>query len=183
MSDLQYRDIGEYSVGHNVATDAVLDGKKCCNVVQTCWIPQAEVERVEPAQIKDVELRMDALATLKDVAEANAKLNPLVTAYREWIKMQGASAPTSPAKRKATGEELLNRAKVAANRIQAGIDLLADPQCLDAFQIANKCMADAARQRQGVMLQKPVAEVNPTWRPFQLAFILMNLKAIGTNGR
>jgi len=24
------RDIGEYSVGHNVATDAVLDGKKCC---------------------------------------------------------------------------------------------------------------------------------------------------------
>src|SRR5713226_7110368 len=75
-------------------------------------------------------------------------------------------------------EELLNRAKVAANRIQAGIDLLADPQCLDAFRIANKCMGDAARHRQGVMLQKPVAEVNPTGRPFQLAFILMNLKAI-----
>ena len=180
VSDLQYRDIGEYSVGHNVATDAVLDGKRCCNVVQTCWIPQAEVERVEPAQIKDVELRMDALATLKDVGEVNAELNPLVTAYREWIKAQGAGAPTLPAKRKATGEELLNRANVAANRIQAGIDLLADPRCLDAFRIANKCMADAARQRQGVMLLKPVAEVNPTWRPFQLAFILMNLKAIAS---
>ena len=71
----------------------------------------------------------------------------------------GEGRPASPAKRKATGEELLNRAKVAANRIQAGIDLLADPQCLDAFRIANKCMADAARQRQGVMQQKPVEKL------------------------
>jgi hypothetical protein len=109
VSDLQYRDIGEYSVGHNVATDAVLDGKKCCSVVGTCWKPQAEVERGEPTQIKDVELRMDALATLKDLAEASARLNPLVTAYREWIRTQGTGAPTSPAKRKATTEELLNR--------------------------------------------------------------------------
>ena len=51
VADLQYRDTGEYSVGHNVATDAVLEGHKCCNVVRTCWIPQAEVERVEPAKI------------------------------------------------------------------------------------------------------------------------------------
>lgn len=177
VADLQYRDTGEYSVGHNVATDAVLDGKKCCNVVRTCWIPQGEVERVEPAKM-GVDLSMDNLAVLKDAADVSAKLSPLVTAYREWIKAQAAGVPGSPAKRKETGEELLNRANIAADRIQAGIDLLADPQCLNAFRIANKCMADAARQRQGVMQQKPPAEVKPTWRPFQLAFILMNLKAI-----
>jgi hypothetical protein len=177
VADLQYRDTGEYSVGHNVATDAVLDGKKCCNVVRTCWIPQGEVERVEPAKM-GVDLSMDNLAVLKDAADVSTKLSPLVTAYREWIKAQAAGVPGSPAKRKETGEELLNRAKIAADRIQAGIDLLADPQCLNAFRIANKCMADAARQRQGVMQQKPPAEVKPTWRPFQLAFILMNLKAI-----
>jgi hypothetical protein len=177
VADLQYRDTGEYSVGHNVATDAVLEGHKCCKVVRTCWIPQAEVERVEPAKM-DVDLSMDNLAALQDAADASAKLTPMVTAYRGWIAGQSAKVPPSPAKRKETGEELLSRANFAANRIQTGIDLLADPQCLDAFRIANKCMADAARQRQGVMQQKPPGEVNPTWRPFQLAFILMNLRAI-----
>ncbi len=178
VADLQYRDIGEYSVGHNVATEAVLDGEKCCKVVRTCWVPQAEVERVEPAKM-DVELKMEALAVLTDTDDANSKLAPLVTAYRDWIKGQAATVPTSPAKRKETSEELLNRAKVAANRIEAGIKLLADAQCLNAFRIANKCMAEAARQRQSIAQQKRPEEVDPpTWRPFQLAFILMNLKAI-----
>ena len=178
VADLQYRDIGEYSVGHNVATEAVPDGDKCCKVVRTCWVPQAEVERVEPAKM-DVELKMEALAALKDADEVKSTLDPLVAAYRKWITDQAAIAPTSPAKRKDTSKELLNRAKVAANRIQAGIDLLADPQCLDAFRIANKCMAEAARQRQAISQQKRPEQVDPpTWRPFQLAFILMNLKAI-----
>jgi hypothetical protein len=177
VADLQYRDVGEYSVGHNIATDAMMQGGKCCEVVRTSWIPQGQVERVEPAKM-DIDLSMDNLAVLKDSADASAKLSPLVTAYKKWIDEQAAGVPASPAKRKETGEELLDRARYAAKRIQAGIDLLADPECLDAFRIANKCMADAARQRQGVMVQKNPAEVNPTWRPFQLAFILMNLKAI-----
>jgi hypothetical protein len=177
VADLQYRDVGEYAVGHNIATDAVVGGGKCCEVIRTSWIPQGEVERVEPAKM-DVDLSMDNLAELKDAAAASAKLSPLVTAYQEWINAQAAGVPMSPAKRKETGGELLDRAKYAAKRIQAGIDLLADPECLDAFRIANKCMADAARQRQGVMQQKNPAEIKPIWRPFQLAFILMNLKAI-----
>ena len=177
VADLQYRDTGEYSVGHNVATEAVVNGEKCCKVVRTCWIPQAEVERVEPAKM-DVDLSMDNLAALKDFAEAKQKLEPLVKEYRKWITAQAANVPSSPAKRKQTGEELLSRAGIAANRIEAGINLLSDDKCLDAFRIANRCMADAARQRQGVMQGKDPAEVKPTWRPFQLAFILMNLKAI-----
>jgi hypothetical protein len=177
VADLQYRDTGEYSVGHNVATDAELDNGKCCLAVRTCWIPQAAVERVEPAKM-NVELSMDNLASLKDGDEAKAKLTPLVKAYRDWIDGQAAKVPANPKKRKETGEELLSRARVAANRIQAGIDLLGDGACLEAFRIANKCMAEAARQRQGVMQGKNPAEVNPRWRPFQLAFILMNLMAI-----
>lgn len=177
LADLQYCDEGEYAVGHNIATEAFLEGG-ACRVARSCWIPRADVERVAPAQIAGVELSMDALSNLKDGAEANAALGGLVTEYRKWIEVQRANIPESPARRRETGVELLNRANTAANRIQRGIELLADATCLEAFKLANKTMAVAARQRQGVMQKKPRGSVNPTWRPFQLAFLLMNLPGI-----
>ena len=182
VADLQYRDVGEFAVGHNVATEAIQEDEVCCKVVRTRWIPMAEVEKVDPADIPGVEWSMDALANLQDGPDAKAKLGPLVEQYRDWIKKQAKEIPATPAKRAATGKELIVRANVAADRIEAGIELLAIPECLEAFRIANKCMAEAARRRLGVMLDKPVNEVNPKWRPFQLAFVLMNLKAIADPG-
>jgi hypothetical protein len=178
VADLQYRDEGEYSVGHNVATEAVRDDGVCCKVVRTCWVPDAEVEKVEPATIPGVEISMDALAVLKDGEDAKNKLGPLVLEYRKWIQTEADKVPKAPAKRYETGQELVTRAKVAASRIESGIELLATQDCLEAFRIANKCMAEAARRRMGVMQGKPPEDVKPQWRPFQLAFILMNLRAI-----
>ena len=177
VADIQYRDAGEFAVGHNVANQAVVEDGTC-RVVRTCWIPQAEVERLAPAAIPGVKLRMDELAALADVNEAKAALNPLVTGYRDWIDEQRASVPQSPARRRDTGNELLQRATIAADRIQRGIHLLGDPQCLEAFRIANRAMAEAARRRLGVMQGKAPDSVQPAWRPFQLAFILMNLAGL-----
>jgi len=178
VADLQYRDVGEYSVGHNVATEAVLEDGTCCRVVRTAWIPQAEVERVAPAPIPGVELSMDELANLADGKEASAKLSPLVQAYRKWIDDEGKQEPPPPTRRRDTAQELLKRAGLAANRIQSGIELLDDPQCLQAFRLANQCMALAARRRQGVMQGKSPGDIKPAWRPFQLAWFLMNLRSI-----
>ena len=76
VADLQYRDEGEYSVGHNVATEAVREDGVCCKVVRTCWIPDAEVEKVEPAKIPGVEISMDALANLKDGGRCQGQTRP-----------------------------------------------------------------------------------------------------------
>lgn len=109
--------------------------------------------------------------------------NNHVAAYRQWITAQKAAAPTSPARRKETAEELFNRALVAAKRIDRGIELLNDPQCLEAFRVANRAMAAAARRRLAIQSSQ-LATSNqqlaaaPSWRPFQLAFLLMNLKGI-----
>ena len=177
VADLQYADACEFAVGHSVATEAVVEDCKC-SVVRTCWIPDAEVERVAPSLIDGVELSMDALSQLADGTEAKQKLGRFVTEYRDWIDRQKKTLPKSPHRRNETGEELLNRARDAADRIERGIALLDDPQCLEAFRIANRAMAMAAKQRMGVMQRKPPEDVKPSWRPFQLAFLLMNLKGI-----
>ena len=173
VADLQYRDVGEYAVGHNVAASGNPQE------VRTCWIPEAQVERVAPANIEGVALGMDELGSLSDGAEARTKLMPLVVHYREWIEAQRTKVPASPPKRAATGKNLLDHASVAADRIERGISLLADPECLKAFRLANQAMATAARRRFGPMQNKTVESVKPPqWRPFQIAFLLMNLPGI-----
>ena len=175
IADLQYRDTGEYAVGHNVATEAgVSDGS--CRTVRTCWVPTAEVERVAPAKIESAQFRMDALANLADFADAQATLEPIVKEYRAWIERQAVNGLTP--KRGETAEGLRSKAQVAADRIAQGIALLENPRCLDAFRLANQVMAVAARRRFGAMKNKPPESVMPEWRPFQLAFLLMNLPGI-----
>jgi hypothetical protein len=89
-----------------VATDARVDDGHC-RLVRTCWIPEADVERVAPAPISGVELSMDALAQMSSVDDAKAKLDSFVGQYRDWINHQRAKMPQSPARRKETAEELL----------------------------------------------------------------------------
>ncbi len=178
LADLHYRDAAEYAVGHNVSVRAeTTDGE--CRLVHTEWMPHAAVERVEPSHIPGVEFGMEALGALKDAADAKRSLDPLVSAYRAWIEDQRENAQAFSGRRREVADELVSRATGAAGRIQAGIDLLDDPDLLDAFRIANRAMAAAARRRraqeEGVA---PEAADPPAWRPFQLAFILMNLRAI-----
>jgi hypothetical protein len=179
VADLQYRDVCEFAVGHGVSTRAVLDEQCACREVHTRWIPSAEVERVAPASIEGVELAMEQLAELPDLAAATAKLSALVTHYCTWIGQQQVNIPAKPKGRQETATELLSQAAVAADRIEAGIELLKDAQVLEAFRLANKVMAVAARRRFGTMRGQDAASIAaPTWRPFQLAFLLMNLKGI-----
>ena len=76
----------------------------------------------------------------------------------------------------------MTRAGFAADRIEAGIALLEEPDCLEAFRLANKTMAAQGRRRLALLLGKKPEEITPAWRPFQLAFLLMNLKGIAEPG-
>jgi len=181
VSDLQYRNVYEFSVGHGVSTEPVVhDGR--CGEVKTCWLPTAQVEKVAPTDIAGATLEMEMLAGLNDVADAKKHLGSFVSEYKKWIKTQQASLSNLSKHREETATQLLHQATVAADRISSGIDVLADDDCLEAFKIANKTMAAQGRRRLALQLKKEPEEIVPAWRPFQLAFILMNLRGIADPG-
>ena len=183
IADLQYRDVFEFAVGHATATAAIRELDGSCRTVRTTWMPQAEVERVSPAIIT-VELGMESLAGLTDGADARARLTPLVAQYRQWIEGQKGGLGGLEARRRETAEDALGQALLAAKRIEAGIEALADPLLLEAFRTANRAMARAARQREVIAKQgtvKPEDVPPPRWYPFQLAFILMNLAGMAAS--
>ncbi len=174
LLDLQYSDTGEFAVGHGVSTRAVRTGDTCSEV-RTTWLPTAAVEKVEPATL-DVELSMEALASFPSFEEAEKRLAALPKLYEAWIAVQKIPAQKERAE---VARELLLRAGNAKERIAAGIQTLRDPLCFEAFKIANRTMAAAGRQRTGREQQLPPEKVAvPKWRPFQLAFLLLNLRGI-----
>lgn len=120
--------------------------------------------------IPGVELSMDALALLADGDDAQAKLGNFVAEYRDWLLLQRTAAAKLPPRRRQTVQELLDRAKVAAGRIEQGIALLNEPRSLEAFRIANRAMAAAARQRLGVMAGKEPTTIHPNGGRFNWRF-------------
>jgi hypothetical protein len=171
VADLHYADTPEFATGHGVSVDwDLVDGE--CRLLRTRWIPSAEVEQTVPAQVEGAELRMEALGVLSDGAAAQAALAPLVNDYRAWIGTREAEIEALDGERRSTAEALLVAAAFAAGRIERGIATLAgDPDALDAFRMANRAVAKALRRR------LPDIE-EPAWRPFQLAFLLINLPGV-----
>jgi Helicase conserved C-terminal domain len=179
IADLQYRDAMEFAVGHGTSVHCVVTTGEC-RKVHTRWMPQFEVERVEPEVIEGVELRMEVLAEAPDAGRLRASIANLVERYRTWIEEESKSAPTEPP-RAEVAKDLLNASRRAAQRIEDGLALLDDAVVFDAFRLMNRAMAMAARQRRSQETRKDPASVDPpAWRPFQLAFVLMNLRSFVT---
>ncbi len=176
IADLQYRDVYEYSVGHGVATKAIVDGGKC-REVRTTWIPTAPVAKIEHATT-NVDLSMERLAAIHSVEEARTLLGPIATEYAAWITQQRTAGPFVD-QRADVANDLLTRCDAARKRILQGIETLTDPLVLEAFRLANHAMAKAARQRTSQTTGwRPDKVPAPKWYLFQLAFLLMNLRGL-----
>jgi Helicase conserved C-terminal domain len=178
IADLQYRDDYEFAVGHNVSALAFPNAPNHCSEIRTAWIPTAEVEKVVATDIPNVELAMETIAAAETADAIRTLVNPMVTAYAAWIVQQSAIQLTDPT-RTGVAAELMRRATLVNQRIAAGLQALDDPNVLDAFRIANQAIATAIRQRSTHNIDKLPADLKPPkWRPFQLAFLLMNLVGI-----
>lgn len=117
-------------------------------------------------------LSPDVLAEAFDPDVLVRSLLPLVEAYRDWIDREKIESERDPLYREIDSENLAACSRTA-DRIADGVDLLRrDATARLAFCFANRAIS-VQSQWQGVPLQ---------WRPFQLAFILLNIPAIAVAG-
>lgn len=184
LADLHYRDVCSYAVGHNTSGDwhaADEDGHVKC--VFTNPIPCQSVEKLTADLDKGgVERGMEALDTASASVEGlSAALSGLPTAYATWAAaQQDTIAEVAGEKRREVARRCLDDIRTACARIKSGIDrLLTDATSREAFAIMNRVMARANRQRGATLNGKTPAEQRaPSWRLFQLAFILLNLDGL-----
>lgn len=187
IADLHYRGISEWAVGHNTAAgwDAAGNLRGTVRRVWTDPLPSAEVERVapneEPKLKERVTFGMERLAQLAegDGTALGAAVAELPSLYGVWIDAERGKLALLAARRRETGDRLIAEMETAQSRIAEGIAILGrDARARAAFRFMNLAVARAARRRSAGASGDPLALSEPTWRPFQLAFILLNLAGL-----
>lgn len=201
---LLYRHELRVANGHNVAVHPhVRTRAKMAHKLETTWLPTHDVPAtIAPTgpgtELEDAELSMDTLAGAT-ATQLQVGLYPLVEGYQTWLDGQNEEASELPTALRDRAQAAVERAREAAGRLQAGIDLLTDPtnphhaQALDAFHFANRAMAAQRRHTEigrrradDETLSYPAARAvvddfgagAASWRPFQLAFVLINLPSL-----
>ncbi|MEU9448080.1 DISARM system helicase DrmA [Streptomyces sp. NPDC048277] len=203
---MTYRFHPEFAVGHGTGVHAVADPADPLRAVEISTaaapsyevpftdVPHPDTEGDEDlAELRDLVVDMKELAAFEP-GRLQAALRPLVDGYRAWIARTKQQIGSPEARLEAYEEEArtnLRRAGEAADRIEAGINLLVPGPALDAFRFANRAMhlqrihtiAAARRRREpdlglDAAVQDADQPANRSWRPFQLAFLLLNLPSL-----
>jgi hypothetical protein len=177
---LNFRDRMEWAVGHNTSVKLPEKVGERVTRLETTQLPRFEVPRVDHRRVDDVTTGMADLSKLDGTGLANA-LSPLAEAYGKWLEGQ-RSVHLERDPLETTRAELMNKAQRAKERIEEGIAVLCAPanaQARRAFQLANQAMHVAALQADKTREDpRYVNGKQPEWRPFQLAFLLMNLPSV-----
>jgi Helicase conserved C-terminal domain len=199
--EMIYRKEVEFAVGHGVSVHAKTDvgDTDYAHEVSTVVMPQYEVPVTEtpgiraedrPAMREMVEkgyLDMEALAAM-DRTELVAVMSILTKDYRKWIDEQKGRIGSDVVGHDAQATAALDRCSEIEKRLEEGIAVLAgNDKALTSFRFANHAMAQqrvhglfALSQRRGE--NKTLADFderkNRSWRPFQLAFILLSIPSL-----
>jgi hypothetical protein len=191
--DLQYRDRLEFAIGRTCSADwTVAPGQRRATQVRTTWLPMAETPQTQAAEVPGALLDMRQLAEAS-AAELEAGLRPIVDAYGAWLNDRQSQVATLPAHLQAEAAEAVAEARQVHAQLADGLDFLtSDAEALRCFGFLNQVMADQRLHSQIAELrgQDPSISMESAekqvltgsfphhWRVFQLAFIVMQLRAL-----
>ena len=189
--ELLFRDRPEYAVGHGCAAGWDTEGGAGANAVHTVVLPVHELPRIDPRGSDGLSLDMRVLGGTGPEGTPGERLQqmlaPLAGAYGRWIDDLASRVSGLDDRLRYQAAEHLDACRLVYDRIVEGIELLsrsdedASRLARRAFCFANRAMAlqrarseASLRRRRGELLAD-LDDVPASWRPFQLAFMLMNL--------
>nr|WP_245795237.1 DISARM system helicase DrmA [Desulfacinum infernum] len=199
--EMIYRRRIEFAVGHGVSVHATPsdENPERALEVRTRVVPRYEVAVTEtpgtspddrPAMrrlVADGSLDMLRLAEMERDSLVSI-LNVLADDYASWIEEQRGRIGTEVCGFDSSARMALDRCEAILERLREGITVLgSDDAALDAFRFANRAMASqrihsvySLRVRRGESTDLASLDVpeNRSWRPFQLAFLLLSVPAL-----
>ena len=182
--------------GRGCAASWVADTDGRAAVIESAFIPEYEFAGVSAALegFDPFYFSMRSLGVPKKKDDIINRLNVLADSYEKWIneKLINDSKMADAKFKSQIGDGIVFKCQEALRRIRAGIQLLIDDAiAFDAFCFMNRAMIlqrnimnFSRKHGAGIecslkdFLDPRKPENNFGWRPFQIAFILMNLKAI-----
>jgi hypothetical protein len=194
-----YRNRRVFGVGHGCSCDWLENAPGHCSRVWTESLPIYEVKPIEHVDLPGVSFSMKTLS--EDSSETIRLCETLAAAYKVWINDQRqriADPLQVPTEFVDVAEMNLTLCESCLERILGGIELLRNERLVRrAFALANQAMylqqahyeLASNRVRPWVLkdgrlqLSEPYREPDysakaAAWRPFQLAFLLMNLESV-----
>jgi len=176
-----------FAIGHGCSVNWSLDVNKRCNKISTEILPVTEVRPISSVELPNIQLNMKIFS--ENLEFAYEQIQDLIDQYHVWLlneKKYGEELKDSIF-RKASAKNISHCYSII-NRIEEGLKILKnDKKIQDAFKLMNKAM----------YMQQAHYNIDPNifsnkidyetllkekkrgdWRPFQICFILINIKGI-----
>ena len=205
-NQLLYRDIRNYAIGHGCAADWE-DSENGVHWIETAVFPAYEVKPIVPSVIEGVTLEMINYSPKGDFQNNIQELQLMCDRYEDWIQELKSEKEKLDLRYTLTAARHISNCEKCLARMRNGINILqADEKVRIAFQYMNLAMLmqqlhyNLPLQRweddghDGIILLNPINrlpdpyddstwydkdhKVYGKWRPFQLAFVLMNLESM-----
>jgi hypothetical protein len=206
--DLLYSNQPIFASGHGCSADwgetradnpfirKTKEGVKEVNKIIATPFPCYELANIS-AEIKSgdkvLTASMEALGGLNEDDDGIDDLTSIIEGYDQWIDANSAKIESLNPRVKAAAERHMEECRGALKRMRQGLDLLkSNEDARIAFKYANEAVyiqqkrAGSTRKWQGDPLTLNGTEEDffkaedriGKWRPFQIAFILMNLRSM-----
>lgn len=207
-NQLLYRNVHNYAIGHGCAADWDESSEKV-SWISSSVFPTYEIKPIVPSSIPGVSLEMLKMSSYGSFEDTVRELKRMCEKYQEWINKLRTERLKLEPRYTHTAERHISNCETCLERMISGVRLLEENKLVrTAFQYMNQAMLmqqlhyNLPLQKWedngagSIYLSNPVKvlpsltdestwydkehRVYGKWRPFQLAFILMNLRSMYT---